>query len=574
MAILGLLKRELVSQLRNVKTLLCLMLLAIIILVFTMQMWPESNNVQWYQVGNSAKTYVGMVAAILFAGAALFIPGVSSPSLVLERQTNSWDLLNLTLLGPWGIIFGKLLSTIGMFLLLMIGIAPFLCAVFFLVGIDIAQLSGMFYLIFLTTVTCACLGIFASAYSRTTTRAISRGYSLMIMDMGLGYVLVQMLYVLGYILFNGMDALNSGGMPFEPTPAYSTFTMMGFVIGGMVTPSLTVTPYFVKHTIMQVSIIVISLLLTWRKIRKPVAPPVAKKSNSALQAGSAEGPLPLPLGFKPISNRSNPIQVMETRWGIAIRTRYYVGIGAMMIALACLFAFMKSEGAVRMEGLIRTIFWTNLLLMSLFILSNLANIFTKENELKNLDMLKMTTMTPWQIVNGKLRAGRRFATRLTLLYFVVNVWFVIPGIFDPGYGPWNTGDSIYAFLSGLVAIWLCSIICVHIAGFASVICKKTTTAVVLSYALAGMMYGGNLLLLGIASDGMVFSGERPRWAFLASPIFGYDRIVEYMHRAYSFEFLMYYFLLYGIVALVLSACIFGIFQRKFYRKEIIRKQPK
>ena len=147
---------------------------------------------------------------------------------------------------------------------------------------------------------------------------------------------------------------------------------------------------------MQVIIIVVSLVLTWLRIRRPVNPPVAKKKKGVKGPVIPGEPLPLPPGFKPVPDAMNPILFREINWGIDIKKRIYVGFALVIGLIAAMMLYSHLKYDLEMQVILYTLISVNLGLLSLFSVSNFANIFTKGDELKNLDMLKMTLITSFR----------------------------------------------------------------------------------------------------------------------------------------------------------------------------------
>ena len=305
------------------------------------------------------------------------------------------------------------------------------------------------------------------------------------------------------------------------SPAYSTIAMISLSVGNISSPMFSTNDYLLNHTVMQVIIIAVSLVLTWLRIRRPVNPPVAKKKKGVKGPVIPGEPLPLPPGFKPVPDAMNPILFREIHWGIDIKKRIYVGFAVVIGLIAAMMLYSHLKYDLEMQVILYTLISVNLGLLSLFSVSNFANIFTKDDELKNLDMLKMTLITSHDIVSGKIQAGIRIINRLVLLNFCLTVGFLNPW-FDHKQSGWDYGDSLYAVFAGHGTLWMCGVLCVHVAAFASVMCKRTTTAVVTAYAIMGMLYIGNVI--GLA---MMSLGSSPEEIIVfASPLLGFYLIPE------------------------------------------------
>ena len=198
----ALVRRELVTQMRRTRSLVLLLSIALIMVWIISAAWP-SENVVWSMLPGISQGIVTGASFMLLVGAALFIPGLAATTVVVEKDRRSWDLLSLTLLRPTGIIAGKLLSAVGMFLFYVIAVFPMLAVVFFLVGIDWLQMALSLSLILMTCVTCGAVGMACSALSRKTVTAMAGSYFGMILVMGLPAIILAILLSILVRFFNG-----------------------------------------------------------------------------------------------------------------------------------------------------------------------------------------------------------------------------------------------------------------------------------------------------------------------------------------------------------------------------------
>ena len=510
MQLFALLKREFVTQLRRKKTFLLLILLVLCITPFMLDIWP-SHYSSLRDSARTAQELLIIISILVGAGGVLFVPGIAATTLVSEREQNTWDMLSLTLIGQLKMVVSKLVYSIGLYVLLIIGIAPFAATVFFIVGIDLNYLVYTCYIIILGIITFASMGLLASAYQRTSTRAITHSYIYAVLNLGLGYLIIIVLYGLAYLLFDPeitrMSQLE-GKMDVEESLWGSTFVMfigtVGAIRGGLPVFYDTLLLY---HSIMQVSIIVLSLYLTARRLARPVnvviAPEKDKPAKKKLLSPASTS------DFVAIPNMANPIRFREIHFGIAIKRKGYWIVFILMLIVSGVSAYCHFRVDMPMEEIFAITFCINLGLITLFTLTSMANIFTKESELKNLDMLKMTLIPPRAIVWGKLGAGIRIMNRLVLFSLAINSWFMLPMVFEHETNDWDYGKSLFCFFASHGTLWMCGVLCVMVGGLASVLCKKTPAAVVSSFVMVSMLYVGNALCIaGLVGN---YAGAYKSW---------------------------------------------------------------
>jgi hypothetical protein len=109
----------------------------------------------------------------------------------------------------------------------------------------------------------------------------------------------------------------------------------------------------------------------------------------------------------------------------------------------------------------------------------MAGTLTKEYELGNLDMLRMTLLKPREIILGKLFAGA-LSMSPALLAAVISV---VPVIFL-GVRNWDM------LIAGYVTLFVCALLSLSIGLASSMMTKRTTVALAISYALTVLVFWG------------------------------------------------------------------------------------
>ena len=113
-----------------------------------------------------------------------------------------------------------------------------------------------------------------------------------------------------------------------------------------------------------------------------------------------------------------------------------------------------------------------------------AGSVTGERERQTLDLLLTTTISPWQVLWGKLLAGLRVSTVLTLFLvwplFLACVIFMVMGPFSEDNFYWNNLWSVLAYLS--VILMTCATTA-SLALFCSVVFRKTSMSLMTTYIL-------------------------------------------------------------------------------------------
>jgi len=475
-ASVALIKKELLSNLRHARSFVCLVLFVGVGIIVTTSAWPEQTSI--VRAGQLSRELTIMVSAVMLGATALFVPAFASSTIVTEKEQQTFDMLTLTLIRPFGMVMAKLLNTVGFFLLLVVALLPVLAVVFFLVGVDWAELGASFLLILMTTFSCAMVGILSSVLFRKAFVAILGGYAGMLFLMGGPLFL--------YLLLGMAVGFRSVGAGLESlaqvTSPVGTLTVVFEGLGaGEVLK-------FVLAMLYQVAFMRICYRLAMRVLKRPAEPARVETARPIddpriLEARRKTFPYYLidPLRRKKqIEDERNPMFVKELRWGlmnrgtILIRIFYITFIVYLVVGIGTVF--IDPRNPEMLPWLMTQIILTVVIAPAL-----MANAFTKEYELGNIDMLRMTLLRPRDIVLGKVWAGA-VSVAPALLAAVVSG---IPAVFIS----FRT-DQWQLMFTGYTTLFVCTLVSLSLGLFSSLVTKRTTASLALSYILSLLVFLG------------------------------------------------------------------------------------
>lgn len=141
--LLALVRREFISLLRLRRSFVVVAGAMVLVVACVVVQAVETKGNQ--QSGDAARTLhaVFMAALLIVAGGA--IPLLASLSISGERQRGTWEPLFMTHLRPWEFVAGKAAALLGLYALVLITLLPVMGVVFFQVGIGWVQFaSGVF----------------------------------------------------------------------------------------------------------------------------------------------------------------------------------------------------------------------------------------------------------------------------------------------------------------------------------------------------------------------------------------------------------------------------------------------
>jgi ABC-2 type transport system permease protein len=108
---------------------------------------------------------------------AFITPALTASAISSERERQTIDLLFVTLIPPFSIIWGKLLASISFILLLLLLSVPIFSLVFLFGGIELDQVVYAFVVMGVTALTLGTLGIAFSTWLRRTLPATVAAYA-------------------------------------------------------------------------------------------------------------------------------------------------------------------------------------------------------------------------------------------------------------------------------------------------------------------------------------------------------------------------------------------------------------
>jgi ABC-type transport system involved in multi-copper enzyme maturation permease subunit len=503
----SLVRRELLSLLRLYRSFIPLLLFVAVTSAVVLLNWPE--NV--VDLGHAARLSEGVaiiVVALQCAACLLFVPGLSALAFVSEKEQGTLDFLRMSLISTVGILFGKWMNAVGWFVLVLLAGLPIVSTTFFLIGLDWQQIVMSYVIILAVAVPTGMAGMLCSLRFRHTVAAVIGGYVLAFIINGGPTLLLLSLSELSRFRIAG--DLFEDYLYFTVPPALLVFNFEESLTWRMLfgelaylaamTFGLGLMAYYVYRQpprVAQVETYRPIDDMKWLKARRNTYPfylidPLRRK--------------------KPIEDGRNAMMVKELRWGLfgkltrMVRTFYVVFILAVLVGTTILFR----NGDVQIWVMVQV---AGLMFMTPTLL---ANSFTKEYELQNIDMLRMTLMRGRDLVMGKLVAGLLLLSPFYLALLASSIPLVPFGM---SYNhPW------WYWLAGYLTIVGCLALAVSSSLYVSIVARRTSVSLILSYiVLVLLLFGGPMLIVLAESLGMHVSEESLGAISLVatSPIFGY-----------------------------------------------------
>ena len=279
--------RELRGQMRGARAFTILTVYLLLMSVFMLVMY-----VFLLRTGNQTSAASGATGRTLFIGLFIFeliliffiVPALTTNTISGERETQTYDLMHVSLLTSPSLVIGKLESTLSYIILLLLAAIPLQSLAFLFGGISLNEVLVGFVILMISAITFGAVGLFTSAKARNTRRANLLAYTVLFT----GIVLIPLicylvdLLVTRFVMPNTVvwDSIShySRHVIYSLNPvltAYETFQTMvnqetlGFTKQPVrMGQTLTTVSKFLNFVVIYVGISVIMLIAAVRTLQK------------------------------------------------------------------------------------------------------------------------------------------------------------------------------------------------------------------------------------------------------------------------------------------------------------------
>lgn len=215
----------------------------------------------------------GTVAAIQAMCVWIAIPPYACTAIASERQRRTFDLLRITMLQPWQIVWGKFTAIMCYIAVFLTAFLPLIAISFLFGGIDPTVMAGSYLFLLAGAAVASMFCLMLSAASSKPISAIIVGYVFIFMTRGMGLAGTSALFLMGARM-GGMPGF--GGMGPVGAPA---FFMMGARMGGMRGPGQAF-PLFTMWAVISVVSLVFMWSLFYLSATSLLKPPSWNRSTS------------------------------------------------------------------------------------------------------------------------------------------------------------------------------------------------------------------------------------------------------------------------------------------------------
>jgi ABC-type transport system involved in multi-copper enzyme maturation permease subunit len=146
------------------------------------------------------KKILSVLVGLQFAGVYLFMPAMTCSVLTQEKERDSLQLLFLTRLGPWAILFEKLLGRLVPMLGFLLLSLPLVAFAYTLGGVSPKMMWSGVLMLVVASIQMGTLALMCSAFCRTTVGAFMSSYVLAFVMFFGPYFVFMLMMLVGVVL--------------------------------------------------------------------------------------------------------------------------------------------------------------------------------------------------------------------------------------------------------------------------------------------------------------------------------------------------------------------------------------
>jgi ABC-type transport system involved in multi-copper enzyme maturation permease subunit len=491
------LQRELLVNLRTSRAFVLLFAYNALLGLVVFMAWPQETQLDLTRNPQASRRLIDMFFLGQFILASMMAPSFTAGSITGEKERRTYEMLLANPLRPSAILLGKLLASMTHLAILIFASLPIVMLCLPLGGMSPYEVMAAYLALLLSVVTFGMISLACSSYFQRTSSALMVSYLLVLPLALLGVLFWQVLAGEGEVRF------------------WLSVTLL---------PAAAVALF--------------AVLFTYTTARLLHPPDVGSEGKEVVdldeETQKAVGlvihrdQFPDRLFAPPkrtqlLSDHANPVYDKEMHSEIFAQGTLMlrVVIQVSMVLAIPLMAFCLYIQPQHAPWYISYVVLFNMLVGPVFSAGSL----TSERERQTLDLLLTTTISPWQILWGKLRSGLRVSGWLTrFLLWPLLLACVMVSQF------WSNLTSVLAYL---VVVELVGLTTALTAMFASVMFRKTATSLMTTYLVIVGLFAAPVAIQFFAATFLSVEGDAA-WTGILSPfaaIFNVPLAIEPNPRA-------------------------------------------
>lgn len=446
------LQRELLVNLRMPRAFVLLLLYQSALGVLVFLAWPRETQLDLSARPEQARELVDLFFLGQYVLASLMAPSFAAGTITGEKERMTYEMLLASPLRPGAIVLGKAVASLSHLAVLIFSSLPIVMLCLPLGGISPYEVLGAYLGLIVSVITFGVIGVACSSYFKRTSASLVVSY-LLILPLALLAVLCWQ-----WLAASGSFRLLLTVTVFPAIAAAICLALFANTAARLLHPPDVGSEGKEVVDLEQESQQAVGLVIQRDQIPDKWFAPA--KRDTLLADGA------------------NPVYDKEMRSEIfsqgTLMLRLVIQV-SMLLAIplmaACLYIWPHYA-----PWYIGYVVVFNMLCGPVFS----AGSVTSERERQTLDLLLTTTITPWQILWGKLFAGFRVSSILTVFL----LWpMILACVMVASY--WTNLPTVLAYL-GIVA--LTCVTTAMLALFCSVLFRKTSISLMTTYLVIILMF--------------------------------------------------------------------------------------
>lgn len=214
------------------------------------------------------QSFIGVYIAIIIIEAILLmfiVPSLAATAISGERERQTLDILLSTKMSPLSIIIGKLTSSIGKVLLLIVSTIPMISLVFIYGGVEVIHVFQIVGFFMITTIFVGSIGVLISTTFKTSKASTAMTYGVVFFIIIGLTILTYFYFMLNYEYFNRAQAPS---LPFWSyiNPAIGLGSILMNQIGGFRIPIQGIDNAWIINIIVQIVFSILCVVLAACKL--------------------------------------------------------------------------------------------------------------------------------------------------------------------------------------------------------------------------------------------------------------------------------------------------------------------
>lgn len=447
------LQRELLTNLRANRAFVLMLVYQMALASVLLVAYPSGQRVDLSTDSSAARQLVDFFFLGQYVLASLMAPTFAAGAISGEKERKTYEMLLASPLTPWAIVIGKMVASLTHLAVLIIASLPIIMLALPLGGVSIYEVLVAYLWLMISIILFGSIGLACSCGFRRTSSSLV-----------VSYLIILPLVIVGAIFWRGLESSGS----------------VRLWIATFVLPPLYLSISW--------------LLCRWTALRLLYPPDVGsegkdvidleEESKNAIGMVIQRDQFPDRLFAPPrrtalMRDDANPVYDKEIHAELfsqgTLMLRLVIQISMILaIPLMAAFLFIRTKYC---PWYISYVLVFNILVAPVFS----AGAITSERERQTLELLLTTVLQPWQILWGKLLAGFRVSYVLTMfLMWPMVLAFVLN--FQAYYSNWLAVLAFFGIVFVAAAFNSVS------ALLCSVLCQKSSVAMLLSYSLLIVIY--------------------------------------------------------------------------------------